>query len=474
MKDEDWSRLCRTINQNKCILFIGQEFPVYHKENGTEKLTNFNEILSKFLISEIEKFESVPERVINGLKNKEFSQISREYIKYKHLGNKELSRDDLGEIVSEYFANEKSNFRAPEFSSLIKELPITFIVDTNFSNFFLEKAESNKNTRRSKSFTSDFYNFKGDYKEMVESDEDLGNLDTPFFYNLFGHTDKLDSMVLSEYEWIEFVISLISKNPGLPKNVKSQLVENDDRYFLFIGFGILSRNWYFRILMQALASFNGKKSISYALDYIDDVEEADPSVMFFKEDLKVGIYKYDPKSFIKNLIEKYAEKYPVLENQEGEEPKKLTIASDAPKAFISYKREDHVQAKMLYDDLRQEGIDVFIDTEKIEGDWKESILKEINDETQAFILLQSKNLKQANETEVYREIHTALDRSKRFPSTDRFVFLGYLDHIDSMLTEPSWLTSIHSHDLSSPENRKNFVKIVKRACVRNMKQYGGN
>ncbi len=217
MKDEDWSRLCRTIHQNKCILFIGQEFPVYHKENGDEKLTNFNKILSKFLISEIEKFESVPERVIHGLKDKEFSQISREYIKYKHLGNKELSRDDLGDIVSEYFATEKSNFSAPEFSSLIKELPITFIVDTNFSNFFLEKAESNKNTRRSKNFTSDFYNFKGDYKDMVESDEDLGNLDTPFFYNLFGHTDKLDSMVLSEYEWIEFVISLISKNPGLPK-----------------------------------------------------------------------------------------------------------------------------------------------------------------------------------------------------------------------------------------------------------------
>ncbi len=225
--------------------------------------------------------------------------------------------------------------------------------------------------------------------------------------------------------------------------------------------------------MQALASFNGKKSISYALDYIDDVEEADPSVMFFKEDLKVGIYKYDPTSFIETLIEKYTEKYPEV-HVDGDVPEIPRMAPDAPKAFISYKREDHVQAKMLYDDLRDEGIDVFLDTEKIEGDWKESILKEINDETQAFILLQSQHLKQANETEVYREIHTALDRSKRFPSTDRFVFLGYLDKIDSMLTEPSWLTSINSHDLSNAENRKNFVKIVKRACVRNMKQYGEN
>jgi len=58
-----------------------------------------------------------------------------------------------------------------------------------------------------------------------------------------------------------------------------------------------------------------KKTMSYALDYLANIDyDADPTVLFFKDELNVCLYNYDPTAFINDLVTRYNARQPQPED----------------------------------------------------------------------------------------------------------------------------------------------------------------
>ena len=408
---------------------------------------------------EIVGFDRAPQSIIKNIDERELSQLACDYINFKQT-DKKLSREDLETFLGDCLTDIEGNIQSKTFQQLAS-LPFNFIVNTTYTNFFVNQFKS-----LNKSPETAYYNFKGDKVDLVNSitTDELGTELNPFIYNLFGSVDDAASLVISENDLVQFVINIISKNPGLPANVKSELA-NQDKCFLFIGFGFLAKNWYFRILLQALES-NNKGRMSYALECINDIQnDEDPTVLFFRDELKVSLYYYNQQEFIDTLTttyNAYAEKRKATGGDK-------VVLNDAPKAFISYKSEDFVFVNDVCQKLKQQGINAWLDRERLQGKWEPSIAAEITN-SDAFILMQSQQVKNNPVNYVNVEIKQALDKARYFQPESDFIFPTYIDSTQSLLTDYPLLSQINSYNLSNPETIEQLAKDIKRSYERNKRK----
>ena len=146
----------------------------------------------------------------------------------------------------------------------------------------------------------------------------------------------------------------------------------------------------------------------------------------------------------------------------------IPVPEDAPKAFISYKSEDYKQAQEIFERLRGNGIDAWLDKERLSGNWGEHIAKEILS-SDSYILIQSQNLMMNPINYVNVEIKIALEKAKYFNKLDDFIFLAYIDSTDSIL-QNSELKDIHSMDLTRLDKIDELGKEIKRSYERNKKR----
>lgn len=457
MRKDDWDKLCRNIYEGKCILLLGPEFPLLDTTTNTQ--TSFSKLLSNLLKSELGEFDRLPDSIAGHMDDRELSQLACDYINYKGI-DKKINRDDLENLVADYLSEAEAKLSSEVYLKLAA-LPFTFVVNTSYTNFFatcLRKLDKVPETA--------YYNFRGKKIDLVESvnTDELGTKLTPFIYNLFGSVSDPSSLVLSENDLVQFVINIISRNPGLPANVKSELA-NQEKSFLFLGFGFLGRNWYFRILLQALES-NNKGRMSYALECINNIQnDADPTVLFFRDELKLSLYHYDQKEFVDNLVNAwnaYLEK------------KKLSgadsaVAENAPRVFISYKSDDFAQVSAIAQRLKTQGVNVWIDRERLQGKWVQSIANEIMS-CDAFVLMQSRQLKEMPMNYVNVEIKQALDKAGYFANEADFIFPCYIDDNGSLLTDYPLLQKINSYDLSDATKIDQLAKDIKRSYERNKRK----
>ena len=79
----------------------------------------------------------------------------------------------------------------------------------------------------------------------------------PLVYHLFGHNARPRSLVLTEDDYFDFLIS-VTEDPSLvPLPVRSALA---DSALLFLGFGL--EDWDVRILLRSLVSQEGAHKLS--------------------------------------------------------------------------------------------------------------------------------------------------------------------------------------------------------------------
>jgi len=265
---------------------------------------------------------------------------------------------------------------------------------------------------KGKGKTTAFYNFKGDKKEVVPK----GSIQRPLIFHLFGCIEDSASMVLSESDLLNFLVNVSGTAPDLPKNIRS-LFATDTRC-LFVGFGF--HNWHMRILLHVLfggsSGHERERSDSFAGERFAafvDPRSLEPTCVFFKEGPHVQLFDLDLDNFARTLRERVEAKLP-----DGPPP-----AEDRPIAFISYAHEDRNAARLLEDDLLQEGIQPWIDEADLRGgeDWEHRLEDVIMNDVDYFIVLQSKHLEKP-ERYVNMEIKAALRRRKKIQHPYAFLF----------------------------------------------------
>ncbi|HTE24177.1 toll/interleukin-1 receptor domain-containing protein [Flavitalea sp.] len=442
MTEREWNKLCRNIFERKCILMIGSEFQIEIQDGNIKKHTTFNELLIKKVSEDILQYRRLPEDYSRQIGEKDFCQIVRDFIAYSDNSHVQ-AREELETLITDYLFEVSPELSSEGFSKLAT-LPLNFIIDTNYSSFFLDQVN-----KAGKFPKSDFYHFKSNKATFSDDGTDTD----PFLFSLYGSAQQPNSLVITDYDMIQFLSNIISKSPALPPYVRAKLI-HEETSILFLGFGILAKNWYFRLLLHALTMGN-KKTMSFALEYLSTInDENQPAILFFKDELKVCLYHFDQESFIDTLTEKYQLFYEKFKKHSGNNDKIPSSFKEEIKVFISYKREDLRFVKPIVERLEAKEISVYWDHgSEFIGDWKNRIEKMIED-SDAFILLQSKNLRDNPVNFLNKEIRLAIERASKFPRDENYLYPAYIDTIESKLTDTDFkfINAINNWDLSVMSN----------------------
>jgi hypothetical protein len=183
-----------------------------------------------------------------------------------------------------------------EVHNIIASWPVHVVLTTNFDNL-MERAFS----KRDKDPAKALYDRNGDQKEI-----DLTpTVEAPLFYKLHGSLENLDSMIVTEDNYIDFLISLIEGNPKVPSFIKKTFRESS---ILFVGYGL--KDWNIRVLLRFfrkpdIPSFAVQRDPK-ALSEAEAQGEWESTVLYWKNQ-KISVYNYDALAFVRELDRRYRE-----------------------------------------------------------------------------------------------------------------------------------------------------------------------
>ncbi len=428
LDDENFEQLIFAIRRKKCILMLGPDASV---EESDGKLQPLNKILASEMA---EKLKPDFREDINPSHLTEVSQ-------YYQIENGRIGLESFVEI----FYNKRQH-SISEIHRNLAALPFYFTVtaspDKMFANALTEKDKPPK--------ISD-YNFRGG---KSDNEPLTGTEQNPLLFYLYGTADEPESLVITENDLLDFLVSVISKAPGLPASITGELNSND-KNFLFLGFGF--KHWYLRILLHVLAGNSHKQSRSFALEFMpENPNEYKSAILFFKNhnSCKIHIFHDELLEFTRKLKTEFDRSLscaPTVQEQ------------DKPSVFICHANADKLHAEWFFQEFTKAGFSPFLDKKNIDPgvDWDRLIEKKINKDADFFVLLKSKALEKRPVGYVNKEINLALERQKHFSPDSPFIIPIKIEECG----EWDWdeeLSKLQYADLTNRANIGNLITAIKR------------
>ena len=433
LDDENFEQLIFAIRRKRCILMLGPDASV-EQVNG--KPQTLNEILAYELAQRIRP--DFKEH-INPCNLTEVAQ----YYQMEH------GRNAL-EIFVESFYRKRQN-SVSEIHQNLAALPFELAMTASPDNFF-----ANALKEKDKPPKISAYNFKGRRSDI---DPITGNEQSPLLFHLYGNSDNPESLVMTENDLLDFLVSVISKAPGLPANITSEL-NSADKNFLFLGFGF--RHWYLRILLHVLAGDKNKQSHSFALEFMpENPHEYKSAILFFRNHntCKIHIFHDEILEFTRKLkteFEKSISCAPSIQEQ------------DKPSVFICHAKADESHAEWLFDEFTKAGFNPFAESKSIEaGENRERRIDKALKDADFFVILKSKSLEHLSQDYVNKEIHLALERQKYFSPDAPFIMPVKIEACESDWDEDLgiWWES----DLTDRANTGKLISAIRRHYARRKK-----
>ena len=422
-EDENWDTLIYSLHQNNCILMLGPDA-------ATEEVNGRHRPLTEILANELA--EKIDPGIKKELNPSDLAQVAQQYCMEK-------GRLDLEARVSAFF-NARLNLTS-DFHKNLAALPFYFIVTTTPDNMFPEALK-----KGGKEPAVEGYNFKGGTSGYIE----MGTIENPLLFYLYGTVTEPASLLLTENDLLDFLVSLISKNPPLQDNIRSEL-QDESKSFLFLGFGF--RHWYLRILLHVLQG-RRKGSRSFAMEQFtpESAVDLEQNAFFFKKnDYKIYIFKQELNRFAEQFRERFEQSSYTGFSRRNE--------VNAPKVFICHANEDKNYAAGLYNKLEKAGLRPWLDKEKLRGGdhWDKHIRRTIK-QVDYFIVLQSKALAKKQIGYVNREINIALDRQEEFRRSTLFIIPVNIEECQRM----EELEHLQTIDLTEEANMSKLITTIKR------------
>lgn len=188
------------------------------------------------------------------------------------------------------------NVQPGEVHQILAGWPVKVVFTTNYDNL-MERAFVMKGKDPSKVI----YNRFGD-QEQINSDPAIH---TPLVYKLHGSLENIDTMVITEDNYIDFLISLIEGNPKIPDTISRCFLANS---ILFIGYGL--KDWNIRVLLRYFRKndirwYSVQRDLKTAAD--EDAAREWESTVLYWEHKKISLYNCDALAFLKELNRCYQE-----------------------------------------------------------------------------------------------------------------------------------------------------------------------
>ncbi len=210
----------------------------------------------------------------------------------------------MGELPLRESVNEKlsqPDVKPGEIHNIMANWPIEVVLTTNFDNL-MERAF----IKNDKDAAKAIYNRFGNQEQIKIAP----SVHAPLVYKLHGSLDDIDSMIMTEDNYIDFLISMIEGNPKIPDKIKTIF---DTCSILFIGYGL--KDWNIRVLLRYFRktdrrSFAVQKDGAVANDK-EAAKEWENMVLYW-EKKEVSVYNCDALEFLRELDRRYQK-----ENSDG-------------------------------------------------------------------------------------------------------------------------------------------------------------
>jgi len=431
--NDDWGDLIDEIAKSNCILVLGPETSLI-RSNGEELCSNRK--LAIDLASELEE-------KYDDLKVEELCSIALIYNYEKR------SRNTLSRRVREFY---EGLAEPNEIYEKLAELPFSLIINATYDKRIF-KALTDKEKKPSEAY----FNYRGTQDQFFKWDYSNERPKTPLIYYLYGSIDNDESLVITENDLLGFLVAVIKRDPAIPENIASVLKDGTNS-FLFLGFGF--KNWYLRILMYVLLSGDkNREGPSFALEDFSVVPKEFFALtsLFYREEHNIRFSELELKNFVKELNSRY-NKVADKVAKKVKQPKTQPVQTK-PIVFLCHEQEDKDFAVQLYGELKESGIEPWIDKEDLKGGdrWEKVIERTINKEIDYLIILNSKALLGKGEGYVNTEIKFAIKRQLRFSGQLRFIIPIIIDGSD-LREDIEMLQGIVVND---PSDIDELVKAIK-------------
>ena len=416
-----WRKLIESIKRGNCILLLGPQVSFAPDDSGLVPLTTR---LAHYLANNGEFADD------KDLVNPDDIAHVAQLFQQKH------DRLELEMSVDGFYAAYKDETTA--FHSDMASLPFTLCINTTPDNFF-----SNALTAAGKDPVQDYYNFK-----RARSFASIQpTVDKPYIYNLYGHCDDLESLVLTEDDLLEFLIKVIKGSPELPPFIRDQF-STPEISFLFVGFGFHS--WHNRILLHALNAHNhNNQSLAVEDQSFFDQPDCHQETMFYTRHNKIKFEQFFWLEFARELRDTYIQATAPKVSAPKRPPE------NAPKVFLCYASEDRNQVEQLSQKLLTAGIEPWQDKQNLHaGDnWDRQLVHVIENVVNYVVVVQTPAMINQIEGYFYKEIATALDRQKKFSTEVRFI-------LPIMLSDCNLLAQLHDFHVIRLDAQDGFQQLV--------------
>ena len=207
----------------------------------------------------------------------------------------------LREFATKLEQNGVPDFEAAdEPHGVLADLPLPVYITTNYDPFMSQALEArNKCPRR------ELCRWNRSIKTGEDEDERLFKPDqaNPLVFHLHGHDQVPESLVLTEDDYLEFLVKISQNQQLLPPRIQRAMTGAS---LLFIGYSL--RDWTFRVLYRGLVASMERSlrglNISVQLSRGRSPEEQAYLEAYF-EDMDVRIYWGTAREFAQELRERW-------------------------------------------------------------------------------------------------------------------------------------------------------------------------
>lgn len=322
-------------------------------------------------------------------------------------------------IAAEEFYAPYSN-STTELHRQLAALPFTLCIQTT-----IDRMLANAFKEVGKSPLEEYYNWQKP-RSIVLSES---TAECPIIYNLYGSVSDLDSLVLTENDLLDFLVSIIKGSSPLPSYFTSR-INNPNTSFLFIGFGF--RDWYIRILLHLLrAQIPNTRSLALEDDAFFAQPELNQTLLFFRQHL-IEFKQMSWSEFATTLNGQWQQR-----TETAQETIELPV--DAPTVFLCHSSMDKDRIAEIEQQLKRLGINTWLDRQQLRGgdNWERQLLQVIQKQVDYVAVFQSAAMQKKVESYFYKEINVALERQRGFRHGARFLIPVLLEPVDGIpeLTE---------------------------------------
>ena len=356
-------------------------------------------------------------------------------------------REDLELAVQDFYAREAES--TTDFHCDLAQLPFRLCVSASPDSLMLTAFKEAK-----KSPQKGYYGFKQATNARLSSPTP----DKPLIYYLFGHHEDPTSLVLTEGDLIEFLVSIVRGVPAVPDQVRSILAD-PAASFLFLGFGF--HNWYLRVLLQVMNVY-GHRSKSMAFEDMQFFShpEREQAVGFFSGDRLIDFRPLRWELFAQQLREAYEVSVPRKTTEATSV--RVSLAPNAPMAFVSYASEDREAVEALAEKLEARGIRVWQDKQDLRAGekWNQTLFNVIKTRVDYVVVVQTPTMTTRITGVFHREIEAALVKQTEMGEFDGLKLRFLIPVKIGASTLLSSLKDFHVIDVSEADGVDSLVKSI--------------